>query len=215
MRRHPRGFTLIELLIVVAIIAILAAIAAPNFLEAQTRSKVSRVKADMRSIATGMESYFVDYNCYPLPRYGQVGACYTLTTPVAYLSSVAMKDPFVVYSNLDASNAFPGWDTYGYNSFSKKWSDFLNGGWSPPIDPATGQPWYQEGVSIRSLGPDRIFDIADLWPFYCNHPTVPPPSLETFHTHWMDLLYDPTNGTKSRGDILRVVGNLQCPQTAN
>jgi prepilin-type N-terminal cleavage/methylation domain-containing protein len=47
------AFTLIELLIVVAIIAILAAIAVPNFLEAQVRSKVSRAKADMRSIATG------------------------------------------------------------------------------------------------------------------------------------------------------------------
>ncbi|MEO8376090.1 MAG: prepilin-type N-terminal cleavage/methylation domain-containing protein [Candidatus Sumerlaeota bacterium] len=56
------GFTLIELLIVVAIIAILAAIAVPNFLEAQTRAKVSRVKADMRSVATAVESYRVDYN---------------------------------------------------------------------------------------------------------------------------------------------------------
>lgn len=62
---HPKGFTLIELLIVVAIIAILAAIAVPNFLEAQTRSKVSRVKADMRTIATGLEIYRLDNNDYP------------------------------------------------------------------------------------------------------------------------------------------------------
>ena len=60
-----KGFTLIELLIVVAIIAILAAIAVPNFLEAQIRSKVSRVKNDQRSYATGLEAYFVDNNLYP------------------------------------------------------------------------------------------------------------------------------------------------------
>jgi prepilin-type N-terminal cleavage/methylation domain-containing protein len=56
------GFTLIELLIVVAIIAILAAIAVPNFLEAQTRAKVSRVLADQRTMATALESYAVDWN---------------------------------------------------------------------------------------------------------------------------------------------------------
>lgn len=61
-----RGFTLIELLIVVAIIAILAAIAVPNFLEAQVRAKVSRVRSDLRSISVAIESYSVDYNQYPM-----------------------------------------------------------------------------------------------------------------------------------------------------
>ena len=65
MKNKAKGFTLIELLIVVAIIAILAAIAVPNFLEAQVRAKVSRVKADMRSLATAIEAYVVDNNVYP------------------------------------------------------------------------------------------------------------------------------------------------------
>ncbi len=56
------GFTLIELLIVIAIILILIAIALPNFLAAQARSKVVRERADMRSIATAIESLRVDYN---------------------------------------------------------------------------------------------------------------------------------------------------------
>jgi len=58
------GFTLIELLIVVSIISILASIAVPNFLEAQTRAKVSRVKADFYAIAAALESYRVDNNRY-------------------------------------------------------------------------------------------------------------------------------------------------------
>ena len=60
-----RAFTLFELLIVVAIIAILAAIAVPNFLEAQTPSKIARSSADMRTVATAMESYIVDFGNRP------------------------------------------------------------------------------------------------------------------------------------------------------
>ena len=50
MGNSQRAFTLIKLLIVGEIIAILAAIALPDFLEAQARSKISRSMTDMRSI---------------------------------------------------------------------------------------------------------------------------------------------------------------------
>lgn len=66
MRSHsPHAFTLIELLIVVAIIGILAAIAVPNFLNAQIRAGVTRVKADFRTIMTALETYRLDNNDYP------------------------------------------------------------------------------------------------------------------------------------------------------
>lgn len=65
MRARFKGFTLIELLIVVAIIAILAAIAVPNFLEARVRATVSRVKADQRTYSTAIQAYAVDWNQFP------------------------------------------------------------------------------------------------------------------------------------------------------
>jgi len=95
------AFTLIELLIVVAIIAILAAIAVPNFLEAQTRAKVSRLVSDFRAFKVGLESYRVDTNKLPEGDFPQTGAkagvlgvgMYRLTTPIAYLTSIN-KSPF-------------------------------------------------------------------------------------------------------------------------
>ena len=93
-RKSPRAFTLIELLIVVAIIGILAAIAVPNFLNAQIRAGVSRVKGDFKAIETALKSYMMDNNKYPPDRGGPNfgagdGLSYGhLTTPIAYLSSI-------------------------------------------------------------------------------------------------------------------------------
>src|SRR5689334_15687009 len=89
-----KGFTLIELLIVVAIIAILAGIAVPNFLEAQVRYKVTRSLAEMRTIATASEIYRIGHrgalpgnpakNMFNwIARYEYWSA---LTTPTAYMS---------------------------------------------------------------------------------------------------------------------------------
>ncbi|MDP8245410.1 MAG: prepilin-type N-terminal cleavage/methylation domain-containing protein [Candidatus Hinthialibacter antarcticus] len=63
MRRS--GFTLIELLIVVAIIGILAAIAVPNFMNAQVRAKVARAQSEMRSIQSALEAFYIDNSGYP------------------------------------------------------------------------------------------------------------------------------------------------------
>ena len=62
--RNKKGFTLIELMIVVAIIGILAAIAIPNFLKYQCKSKQSEAKTNLAAIHTSMTSYMAEYNVY-------------------------------------------------------------------------------------------------------------------------------------------------------
>ena len=178
MFRKKQAFTLIELLIVVAIIAILAAIALPNFLEAQTRSKISRAKSDLRTLATALEAYSADNNCYlpvPIalgPRFRRMRP---LTTPVAYLSAIP-SDPF---KSVDPNGFGPfRFGLYNYGA--------------TPIDKASR--W-----AMTSDGPDRN-DNCDGLIFY---PGYSASLFDGTNTEFKFTLYDPTNGTISRGDIFR------------
>ena len=142
--RESAAFTLIELLIVVAIIAILAAIAVPNFLEAQTRARVARVQADLRSMSVALESYRVDSNEYPpglipfIPP-NPPTETWRLTTPIAYMTSIPI-DTFVEPPGSD--EAFAG-GTFGLNSI---YLHYLN-------DPNLGETWL-----LFSYGPDKDFE---------------------------------------------------------
>ena len=61
---HTRrgGFTLVEIMIVVAIIALLAAIAVPNFLRARKRSQATQVLEDLRLIDSAIDQYAIETN---------------------------------------------------------------------------------------------------------------------------------------------------------
>ncbi len=115
MMGKKSGFTLIELLIVVAIIGILAAIAVPNFLNAQVRARISRVEADLRNIATALEAYQMEANAYP--PWAGIYPCslryIPLTTPIAYMNSIPL-DPFVQKTTVNAGDLSQWGDAYEY-----------------------------------------------------------------------------------------------------
>ena len=62
--RKQEGFTLIELMIVVAIIGILAAIAIPNFLQYQLKSRQSEAKVNLNAVKTSEIAFQAEKGCY-------------------------------------------------------------------------------------------------------------------------------------------------------
>lgn len=222
MKRQNVGFTLIELLIVVAIIAILAAIAVPNFLEAQARAKVSSSKAGLRTLETALEAYAVDNNRYPysetltalpylppggFPRLNLGGArCGGLTSPIAYLTSLP-DDPF--------KHLFNGIPTIAPLYYEKAGFGFENGLETSTADSAVPT----EAIGTRSLvgtGPDVEVTNESLTPsrFVCFSlgPDLvfgtPGGILSRYN---LNNRYDPTNGTVSPGNVVRFAGGPLFP----
>ena len=62
LNKNRGGFTLVEIMIVVAIIALLAAIAVPNFLRARKRSQATRILEDLRIIDSAIDQYAIEAN---------------------------------------------------------------------------------------------------------------------------------------------------------
>ncbi len=198
---RPLHFTLIELLVVVAIIAILAAIAIPNFLEAQTRSRVSRAKADFRSIATAIEAYAADSNAYPpgyqtAPRHGLM----VLTSPISYISNAYPFDPF------RPPGFFPEKSAYTYELMNEHNRVVEQGGGPYSVDPASpgdesprGSWWY-----LVSRGPNNTFGYKSGEPEYNLRERFF--NAQSNPGGVADAVYDATNGTVSNGNLYRAGG---------
>jgi len=154
------GFTLIELLIVVAIIGILAAIAVPNFMNAQVRAKVSRSMSDQRTLELAILQYMMDWNDNP-PHSGEMNQNHWLTTPIAYLSGF-LYDPFQKIP--DASSFFADfgrlqntklqhhWDPYD----KRYWPELTPAYFDPKINPDFGFRRQSIGV-LFGLGPSTLY----------------------------------------------------------
>ena len=65
MNARVAGFTLMEVMITVAIIAILAAVALPNYFDYVTQSRLVEAKTSLADMRTRMEQYFLDNRSYP------------------------------------------------------------------------------------------------------------------------------------------------------
>jgi type II secretion system protein G len=176
--KNRSAFTLIELLIVVAIIGILAAIAVPNFLNAQMKARIANAEADMKTLTTSLEMYRLDNNMYP-PWIEESGTARNpvnrrlnpLTSPISYLASVP-QDPFV-YGAANARVDDTQHEAYVTYDYIDAWSAVKWGG-ATRLGPAYRCSEWR----INSFGPDYLNDTGA-------------------------LTYSASNGLTSKGDLVR------------
>ena len=186
-KKTHQGFTLIELLIVVAIISILAAIAVPNFLEAQTRSKVSVLFSDMRTLAVAMEMYRTDNNDYPNSKWPN-----------------PMPPPHIGHGGYLLIENFNG-TTGGYGHQLTSPVEYIT---SIPYD----EFWSAAAPALYGVAQSSVL-VTTQTPggFGYTQPLIAPDLYEFFFTspgpnyliwaHDTTTIYDPTNGIISPGDI--------------
>jgi len=215
--KRMKGFTLIELLIVVAIIAILAAIAIPNFLEAQIRSKVSRVKADERSLGVGLEAYYVDNNDYPAFAVGTGGAnAFAGAVPGTAGNTGAGKirtlriwaaGELLRFRTLTSPQAYltsyfgdPFADTKGcVFAYYKDTNGWIVASFGPDTDENDANGPGDLGFGVSGPVANSIETI------YNSAQSQPSATLLTgSNSAGQAFTYDPTNGTVSPGDVYRI-----------
>jgi len=123
------GFTLVEIMIVVAIIALLAAIAVPNFLRARKRSQATRILEDLVQLDHAVDQYAIDngQTSGMSPTFTDLSA-YLKTGTVLYTTGADLfgdsYGPFTVDDTvLVPTNAFNTLSDVAPSTF---WSPYIN-----------------------------------------------------------------------------------------
>ena len=192
--RKP-GFTLLELLVVVAILGILATIAMPQYNNAMTRTRVAKVKADLRDLGAALQSYRIDHNIFPRQDNNlEFFALYllpTLTSTIDYLRNPNVYAPFGDADEFEAPPTLE--DQFGRSSAGLVKNSYL---YTPYVSFSSLHnlpELRREAFVLASVGPDQQDSYIVDYPF---------PRFYRFPGDSVrDSVYHPSNGLLSLGDI--------------
>jgi type IV pilus assembly protein PilA len=157
MKKLMKGFTLIELMIVVAIIGILAAIAIPNFIKFQARSKQSEAKANLKAMFTAEKAFFQEKDRFS-SFVGEVGFAPERNNRYAYYLDGATT----TYDNCTAASASTSTTAAAIevDIFKAYNNPSANPGTTPPCGGTTGvSATTFTGTAAGNIDTDTTFDM--------------------------------------------------------
>lgn len=191
-RLHSRGTTLLDLLAVIAQLGVLSSLTLITYEQAMARTKLALVSNDLRVMTVAFEAYYVDNSSYP----HNVTDFRGLLRPIDYLNGAFPIDPFNPEHTYFMMNLSPD-DDIANEAVTAAFPD----------DPALREEFFRQAYVILSTGPDKVLELEEV-----DGDVGDILALEDL-PEWLQeladvnggVIYDPTNGTISAGDVGRTV----------
>lgn len=107
IRPTSKGFSLIEVMIVIAVIGVLMAVAAPNFARSMRQGKERTLRSDLQLVRSALASFYADTGCFPvdltdLSSPVAPANCVNSSSVSQALSASSFKGPYVPYVPADS-----------------------------------------------------------------------------------------------------------------